>query len=56
MLLNTGAVPVLCHDRTASTAKGNLGEASLGKCFQQAHGSCCKQCLEAAEVQEREEL
>lgn len=56
MLLHPGAVRVLCHNRTATTAQGHLGEAFLGKRFQQAHGNCCVQSLEKTEVQEREEL
>lgn len=31
MLPHTGAVPVLCHDRAATMAQGDLGEACQGK-------------------------
>lgn len=34
MLPDTGAVPLLCHHRTATMAQGDRGEASLGKGFQ----------------------
>ena len=56
MLLHPGAVPVLCHSGTATTAEGDSGEAFLGNRFQQAHGNCCVQSLQKTEVQEREEL
>lgn len=47
---------MLCHNRTATMAKGDLGEAFLGKGFQQARGNCCLQSLQKTEVEEREEL
>lgn len=44
MLLNTGAVTVLCQNRTAM-AKGDFGEAFMGKHFQQAKENQCMQFI-----------